>query len=453
VPASSPRRSSPLRYRRASHVVSYWQDDQLVLHNYATGVRMGVAPQAIEMLACCREWRTPAVIAREARLSEDVPVETLLTLLVEATFLERSDRVAATKMKTKTKTKTKTKATATAAQAYDAWNGWNPVASFFHASTRDIPFAESAPADDLLRRKAVTDPPPAMLKRTRAVGKKAGTASSNASAKAAASDVALPPPAALPGLTDTLTARRTWRRFGGGTISRADLATLLHLTWGVQQWMAVDGFGQMPLKTSPSGGARHSIEAYAFVRKVQGVRPGLYHYGPDDHTLYRLDAPSSPFPTAAVAATAAQTRTRTHGQKAASPRRQALANVSDYLPTQTWYDDVSVVIFMTAIFARAQWRYSYARAYRSILTEAGHLAQTFCLLATRLGLAPFCSMALADSRIEYDLGIDGVSESVIYAAGAGTRPDGVAWAPWPDRDDVPARRPSAWTKKTKKMSR
>jgi hypothetical protein len=31
-------------------------------------------------------------------------------------------------------------------------------------------------------------------------------------------------------------------------------------------------------------------------------------------------------------------------------------------------------------------------------------------------------MALADSRIEKDLGIDGITESVLYAAGVGRRP-------------------------------
>jgi len=77
---------------------------------------------------------------------------------------------------------------------------------------------------------------------------------------------------------------------------------------------------------------------------------------------------------------------------------------------------------MTAVFPRVQWRYSFPRAYRVVLAEAGHVCQTFCLTATWLGLAPFCSMALADSRIENDLGIDGVTESVLYAAGVGTRP-------------------------------
>jgi SagB-type dehydrogenase family enzyme len=84
---------------------------------------------------------------------------------------------------------------------------------------------------------------------------------------------------------------------------------------------------------------------------------------------------------------------------------------------------------MTAVFSRQLWRYPYARAYRAALTEAGHVCQTFCLLATWLGLAPFCLMGLADSRIEHDLGIDGITESVLYAAGVGHRPKRAAWAP------------------------
>ena len=73
----------------------------------------------------------------------------------------------------------------------------------------------------------------------------------------------------------------------------------------------------------------------------------------------------------------------------------------------------------------------FPRAYRSVLTEAGHLCQTFCLVATWLGLAPFCTLALADSRIERDLGLDGRTESVLYAAGVGSRSPGVDWAPTP----------------------
>ena len=98
---------------------------------------------------------------------------------------------------------------------------------------------------------------------------------------------------------------------------------------------------------------------------------------------------------------------------------------------------------MTTVFDRVQWRYPHARAYRAILAEAGHLCQTFCLVATWLGLAPFCTMGLSDRRIESDLEIDGVSESIIYAAGVGSRPMGVTWAPWPGTDQTPVLKPPA----------
>jgi nitroreductase len=90
-------------------------------------------------------------------------------------------------------------------------------------------------------------------------------------------------------------------------------------------------------------------------------------------------------------------------------------------------------MFMTAVFKRNLWKYPDAAAYRTVILDAGHMCQTFCLTATWLGLAPFCTLALADSKVEKDLGLDGVSESVVYAAGVGTRPLTKDWAPWPER--------------------
>jgi hypothetical protein len=81
------------------------------------------------------------------------------------------------------------------------------------------------------------------------------------------------------------------------------------------------------------------------------------------------------------------------------------------------------------MFERQMWRYPYPRAYRAALVEAGHVCQTFCLAATWLGLAPFCLMGLADSLIEADLGVDGVGESILYAAGVGRPRKGASWAP------------------------
>ena len=41
-------------------------------------------------------------------------------------------------------------------------------------------------------------------------------------------------------------------------------------------------------------------------------------------------------------------------------------------------------------------------------------------------------MALADSRIERELRVDGVHEVVLYAAGVGLRPEG-GYVQWPPR--------------------
>jgi SagB-type dehydrogenase family enzyme len=101
--------------------------------------------------------------------------------------------------------------------------------------------------------------------------------------------------------------------------------------------------------------------------------------------------------------------------------------MSDYVMGQRWFSEASAFVLMTAVFTRTQWKYRYPRAYRVVLAETGHLCQTFCLVATWLGLAPFCTMAMADSKIDRDLGIDGATEGVVYVAGVGKRPAGVDW--------------------------
>jgi SagB-type dehydrogenase family enzyme len=148
----------------------------------------------------------------------------------------------------------------------------------------------------------------------------------------------------------------------------------------------------VPYKTSPSGGARHPGEVYLMALKVAGLESGIYHYQAREHCLARL-------PGAATARIA-----------------------SAYCASQPYFGKAAALFIMTAVFARTMWKYGRARAYRVVLLETGHLCQTFCLTATRLGLAPFCTAALRDSLIEDGLGLDGISESVLYVAGVGLLP-------------------------------
>jgi SagB-type dehydrogenase family enzyme len=99
------------------------------------------------------------------------------------------------------------------------------------------------------------------------------------------------------------------------------------------------------------------------------------------------------------------------------------------MPASGHFVKASALVFLTAVLERQLWRYPYSRAYRAALIEAGHVCQTFCLAATELRLAPFSLMGLVDDLIERDLGIDGITETVLYAAGVGRPPARTTWAP------------------------
>jgi len=272
------------------------------------------------------------------------------------------------------------------ARAGDGWTSWHPAAGLLHFSTKDLTYDHPERVTRALRALSRRKPRPAPIKRYRR-----------------APQVELPAPRADGEFARVLLDRRTWRRFARRPVSLAALSTLLGLSARVQHWADVADVGRLPLKTYPSGGAQHPLEVYVVARRVSGLPAGLYHYASDAHTLERL-------------------------KKGATARQ-----IARYLPTQDWYGAAAALIVITAVFPRMQWKYRFPRAYRAVLTEAGHLCQNLCLTATWLGLAPFCSLALADSAIERDLGIDGVSESVLYAAGVGARPADTDWAPWPTR--------------------
>jgi SagB-type dehydrogenase family enzyme len=254
------------------------------------------------------------------------------------------------------------------------WEAWSPEAAFFHFGTRGGSYPVDAHDYDVtLRKKAKHDPPPAPTKSVR--GRR----------------ITLSPPADVPGVSSVLRERRTWRNFSQAPVRASDLSTLLQLTWGVQKWGVVRGQSRVPLKTSPSGGARHSIEAYVLARNVRGLAAGVYHYDSASHQLVDLR------------------------------RTVSRDSLTQLLARQSYYGHAAAAIVMSAVFARAMWRYPYSKSFRSVLTEAGHLGQTFCLTATAMGLAPFCTMAFHERDMDDLIRVDGVNEAALYVVGVGTR--------------------------------
>lgn len=276
-----------------------------------------------------------------------------------------------------------------AAAAMDALSAWNPAAGFFHSATRNCRFSDLDELRRDQRTRALENPWPGALH-----------------VPETTDVVSLEQPDTTSALAKTLKERRSWRQFGDGPLPLDALASLLWLTGGVQRWVVTE-LGTFALKTSPSGGSLHPIELYVLARTVDGLDAGVYHYGCADHRLRRITAHATP------------------------------PAITTYLPAQPWFEGAGAVVFLVAHFERSLWRYTYPRAYRAPLVEAGHLAQTFCLHATELGLAPFVTMALADDAIEREVQADGITRAVLYAAGVGLRPNGAEWAPVPVGAAIP----------------
>ncbi|MDQ2970762.1 MAG: SagB family peptide dehydrogenase, partial [Acidobacteriota bacterium] len=168
-----------------------------------------------------------------------------------------------------------------------------------------------------------------------------------------------------------------------------DFARVLRATFGATGELETELFGRLTLKTSPSAGALHPIEAYVLAWNVRGLARGLYHYDVPGDELRRL--------------------------RRGDFRRSAAAAASG----QRWVAAAGFLCVLTAVFPRSLWKYRLEDAYRTLFLDAGHLAQTFCLVATSLGLGPFTTAAIQDSKIEKLLRIDGIREFPLYLCGAG----------------------------------
>lgn len=345
-----------LKLQSASCQIAYWEDGGLRIANYLT--RRAFATQAIT-LELLRFFSAPRTIARAlsefAGYSCESVARAILQLIDAQLLLEH--RSAEWQRDRFTDA---------------SWKPWLPEGSF-HFLTKDTPFVPEAwPLEEKMKLLPAT-PAPRQFKTHRD-----------------AQVVGLSPLVIeRDSFFRTLFARRTHREFGRGKVPLSDISKLVQTTWGVQGYFEANVLGRLPYKTSPSGGARHPGEVYLVALRVAGLERGIYHYQAKDNCLARISAKASP----------------------------QLA--SAYCADQPYFGRAAALFIMTAIFARTMWKYGRGRAYRVVLLETGHLCQTFCLTATRLGLAPFSTAALKDSLIEKDLGIDGISESVLYVAGVG----------------------------------
>jgi SagB-type dehydrogenase family enzyme len=343
--------------RRARCLFVYWQDDRLFFYNFARRLTVSGRPLTCEVLDFFHSWRTSQEAITHFAGYTPRSVRAALAELVQDGLLLPKDSPEVMQD----------------TRIAKEWSAWLPEGSF-HFATKDAMYIDrSRWSLDRLKSLLPKTPQPGTFKTLKGAMK-----------------VPLPK-RAFPDseFIRVLMARKTHRRFSKEEVTLEAVSQLLSLVWGVTGYLHSPIFGKLLHKTSPSAGARHPGEVYLMALGVKGLSPGLYHYHPAHHYLERLSTRATRNKAWLYCARAE------HAKKAAA------------------------LFLMTAVFRRTMWKYQLARAYRVVLLDAGHLCQTFCLVATWLGLAPFCTAALKDTLIEKDLGIDGIRESVLYTAGVG----------------------------------
>jgi SagB-type dehydrogenase family enzyme len=349
-------RGRTIQLRRARSLFAYWRGGRLFFHDFGRRLTVSARPITCEVLDFFNEWRTSQEATtffadytrRSVRSAISQLVKQGLLLVKGSPEVAQDSRLA------------------------KEWSAWLPEGSF-HFSTKDVAYARGTWSLDRLKAILPKTPPPKIFKTV------------NGATKTLPSAHAFPESEFI----RVLMTRRTHRRFSKQEVTLEAVSQLLSLVWGVTGYLHSSMFGNLLLKTSPSGGARHPGEVYLMALRVKGLSPGLYHYHPAQHHLKTISTSATP------------------------------SRAWAYCARQDYAKNAAALFVMTAVFRRTMWKYGHARAYRVVLLDAGHLCQTFCLVATWLGLAPFCTAALKDTLIEEDLRIDGIRESVLYVAGVG----------------------------------
>ncbi|MCK7593199.1 putative peptide maturation dehydrogenase [Pseudomarimonas salicorniae] len=262
--------------------------------------------------------------------------------------------------------------------------GWHAISAVFHRHTRWHDADSRAAADALAtlgseRRTALQGTPPEPVLRR----------------QASAAPLRLPAPPA-DALDELLGRRVTCRNFDRQrAVSSQALSACLYRAFGAQATARAGTPHLLLKKFAPSAGGLHPIDVFVFVRQVESLHPGTYHYLPDTHALEPIElAPDQDIETLC---------------------KLALAG-------QDWFVGAPVLLALACRFDRSYWKYrEHAKTYRAASLDLGHASQLLYLAATEQGLGCFVTSAINERPLDEALGLDPCREGVLAMSGLGYR--------------------------------
>ena len=190
-------------------------------------------------------------------------------------------------------------------------------------------------------------------------------------------------------LEEVLAAAEPINRFEGPPVRGPELLPALRAAFGIQR--TVGGMlGEHQLRSYPSGGARHPFEMYLVSKGIDGVPAGAYQFDPLSGELLKVISHGN-----------------AHEIDAACFGKGGIVTAD-------------AVLVLTCRWLRHSWKYRYARSYRMLMLEAGHIVQAVALAMVRQGLHVYHCPSIDDGRTSEILALgDDCAEGPVYAIGLG----------------------------------
>lgn len=182
----------------------------------------------------------------------------------------------------------------------------------------------------------------------------------------------------------------------GAPLDLARLAALLYFSAAVTRVKTYPGGAQVHFRAAPSTGALYQTEVYVVAGAVEGLGPGVYHFGPGDWSLRRL-RPGDFRGTVAVAV------------------------ADDAVAAQP------AALILSGLYWRNAWKYQ-ARAFRHLFWDSGTLLAQLLAAARALDLPARLVTGFVDAQLNGLLGLDPAKEGALVVVPLGA-PAAAAGAP------------------------
>ena len=192
-------------------------------------------------------------------------------------------------------------------------------------------------------------------------------------------------------LAKAIEQRRSRREYSQEALKQEELSFLLWASSWARDFRSTERM-ELTFRNVPSAGSRHPIETFLDIRRVEGIKPGLYYYHPIKHCLILYDN-----------------------------SEQIAAKIHEGCMFQEMISNAAVNFILTAVPYRTVWRYGQ-RGYRYLYLDAGHIGQNIHLAAEAIDAGACMIGAFLDEAMNEALGLDGIEEFVIYISSVGRKP-------------------------------